>query len=140
MFPGLTEYTCLRICVSVKLIEIYQCLCDETRLRILQLLSVSPLCGCHLQSVLDKPQVKISQHLAYLRDRGLVTTQRSKQWIIYSLPVERPAELEANLQCLQDCAHTEPIFAEDRARLQAIMDDPQCQAVLAGCSPAGNCC
>lgn len=124
----------------MKLVEIYQCLCDETRLRILQLLSVSPLCGCHLQSVLDKPQVKISQHLAYLRDRGLVTTRRSRQWIIYSLPADRPPELEANLKCLQDCVHAEPIFAQDRVGLQSIMNDPQCQAVLAGCSPAENCC
>lgn len=136
----LAEHTPVRIFGCVKLIEIYRCLCDETRLRILQLLTVSPLCGCHLQSILEKPQVKISQHLSYLRERGLVITQRRRQWIIYSLPTERPPELHANLKCLQDCVQTEPIFAEDRAKLAALMNDPQCQLILAATSDGTACC
>ena len=35
-----------------QLIEIYNCLCDETRLRIVHLLTQSPLCVCHLQDIL----------------------------------------------------------------------------------------
>ena len=31
-----------------------------------------PLCVCHLQELLDLPQVNVSQHLAYLRKNGLV--------------------------------------------------------------------
>ncbi|PYK63832.1 MAG: ArsR family transcriptional regulator, partial [Verrucomicrobia bacterium] len=46
------------------LIQIYQCFCDRTRLRILHLLRRSPLCVCHFQDILDEPQVKISKHLA----------------------------------------------------------------------------
>ena len=37
----------------MKLIEVYKCLCDETRLRILHLLSHQPLCVCHFQEILD---------------------------------------------------------------------------------------
>jgi ArsR family transcriptional regulator len=54
------------------LVQIYECLCDQTRLRILHLLSQTPLCVCHFQEILEEPQVKISKHLAYLRNRGLV--------------------------------------------------------------------
>ncbi len=49
------------------LIQIYQCLCDPTRLRILHLLTQTPLCVCHFQEILGEPQVKVSKHLSYLR-------------------------------------------------------------------------
>lgn len=105
----------------MKLIGIYQCLCDETRLRILNLLSVSPLCVCHIQEVLGKSQVIISQHLAYLRERKMISTRRHRQWMINSLPPDPQPELEANLKCLQDCVREEPVFQKDRARLKKLM-------------------
>lgn len=114
----------------MNLISIYKCLCDETRLRILNLLSESPLCVCHLQDVLGKPQVKISQHLAYLKQRGMVTGQRHQQWIIYSFPEKPSRELEANLKCLQDCVQTEPIFKADRVKLKKIMGSQSARALL----------
>ena len=101
----------------MKLIRIYECLCDPTRLRILHLLTQSPLCVCHFQEVLGEPQVKISKHLAYLRSRGLVETKRSGNWIIYSLASKPSTELENNLKCLQDCASSEPTFRKDLQRL-----------------------
>ena len=97
----------------MKLAEIYKCFCDPTRLRILHLLTQTSLCVCHFQEVLDEPQMKISKHLAYLRSRGLVATKRSGNWIIYSLPNKPSAELETNLQCLQDCVQTDPVFVRD---------------------------
>jgi ArsR family transcriptional regulator len=99
------------------LVQIYQCFCDRTRLRILHLLAQGPLCVCHFQEILDEPQVKISKHLGYLRTRGLVMTERSGNWMIYSLPEKRDAELERNLKCLQDCASTDPDFRRDLQRL-----------------------
>jgi ArsR family transcriptional regulator, arsenate/arsenite/antimonite-responsive transcriptional repressor len=114
---------------KVKLVEIYQCLCDPTRLRILHLLTQTPLCVCHFQEVLGEPQVKISKHLAYLRSRGLVETKRSGNWMIYSLPLKPSAELETNLQCLQDCASSDPTFGRDLKRLAKLQSS--C------CEPAG---
>jgi len=121
----------------VKLISIYKCLCDETRLRILNLLSVSPLCVCHLQQVLGKPQVIVSQHLARLRARGMVSGRRHQQWMIYSLPSSASAELEANLKCLQDCVQTEPVFKKDRQKLKKLMGEKSVRDLLEeGCCPA----
>ncbi len=104
----------------MKLVQIYECLCDSTRLRLLNLLMQGPLCVCHLQRVLDEPQVKISKHLAYLKARGMVAVRREGNWAIYELPPTRPRELEANLACLQDCAAEDAMFARDRARLRKI--------------------
>ena len=99
------------------LVGIYQCFCDRTRLRILHLLTRSPLCVCHFQEILDEPQVKISKHLAYLRSRGMVVATRNQNWMIYSLPKRRSRDLKANLKCLQDCVRSEPVFARDLQKL-----------------------
>ncbi|HEX9784874.1 MAG TPA: metalloregulator ArsR/SmtB family transcription factor, partial [Opitutaceae bacterium] len=60
----------------MELVRIYQCLCDRTRLRIINVLAAGPLCVCHLQEILDEPQVKISKHLRYLKEHGMVEAER----------------------------------------------------------------
>src|SRR5215211_77896 len=106
--------------VVMDLIEIYQCFCDRTRLRILHLLTQSPLCVCHFQTILGEPQVKISKHLGYLRERGLVEVERDQNWMVYSLPTKRTPELQLNLQSLQDCVQSDKTFANDLKKLGAI--------------------
>src|ERR1700745_3614774 len=101
----------------MSLIEIYQCLCDPTRLRILNLLGHGPLCVCHFQEVLGEEQVKISKQLAYLKSRGCVEGGREANGMIYSLPAAPAPELKANLACLQDCAQEDAAFRRDRERL-----------------------
>jgi len=109
----------------MQLVQIYRCLCDETRLRILHLLQQGPLCVCHFQEILQLPQVAVSKHLAYLRRAGLVEARRRKQWMIYSLPASPSPELDRQLSCLQDCVQTEPVFCADLRRLKAL--GPKCQ-------------
>lgn len=102
----------------IQLVKIYRCLGDETRLRLLNLLLDGPLCVCHFQGLLGEPQVKISKHLGFLKTRGLVTSRRAGNWMIYALPPERlrSAELQANLACLAACAASLPVLKRDRAR------------------------
>jgi ArsR family transcriptional regulator len=102
------------------LIQIYQCFCDRTRLRILHLLTKSPLCVCHFQDILGESQVKISKRLAYLRSRGMVSTDREQNWIIYSLPTRPSVELQRNLKCLQDCVQTDELFKRDLKKLSKL--------------------
>ena len=102
----------------MQLVQIYQCLCDETRLRIIHLLTNGPLCVCHLQDILDLPQTRISQHLAYLRQRGLVESERRGTWMIYSLPARPEPELEKHLKCLQDCVTSDKMFRDDLKKLR----------------------
>ena len=101
---------------GMELIEIYACLCDRTRLRLLHVLGAGPLCVCHFQAILREPQVKISKHLAYLRARGLVVARREGNWMIYALPEVRSPELRANLACLQDCVRESAVFRRDLLR------------------------
>lgn len=116
----------------MKLVQIYECLCDETRLRILHLLAHAPLCVCHFQSVLREPQVKISKHLNYLKARGLVESRQHQNWRVYQLPAQRSYELEKHLQCLQDCIHESELFRDDMKRLQSVSAE--------AATIADNCC
>ena len=118
----------------MELVQIYECLCDRTRLRLLNVLAQGPLCVCHFQKVLREPQVKISKHLAYLRTRGLVEVERAGNWMVYELPAKPSRELKANLACLQDCARENPLFRRDLVRLRELA--PQITAR----SPAGCAC
>ena len=123
----------------MELVNIYQCLCDRTRLRILHLLQKGPLCVCHFQDLLGEPQVKVSKHLAYLRRRGLVSRRREGNWMIYSLPARPSRELRANLACLQDCCGEDPVFRRDRARLDRRATEPgKCGPAECCPSPAGS--
>ena len=122
----------------MELVKIYECLCDVTRLRLLNVLAQGPLCVCHFQEVLREPQVKISKHLAYLRARGLVECERQGNWMVYALPAKPPRELTANLACLQDCAHENKDFQRDLARLKKLA--PKfAETSPCGCATAARC-
>jgi ArsR family transcriptional regulator len=99
---------------------VYKCLCDMTRLRILNLLRPGPLCVCHLQEILDEPQVRMSKQLAYMRRLGLVTVRRHENWQVYTLAEPRNPLMEQNLACLQDIGGEKATLKADlaaRARL-----------------------
>jgi len=68
-----------------KIAHIFKALSDETRLRILALLSSGELCVCDLMAALELPQSTVSRHLAYLRHAGLVADQRRGVWMFYRL-------------------------------------------------------
>jgi ArsR family transcriptional regulator, arsenate/arsenite/antimonite-responsive transcriptional repressor len=63
----------------------FRALADETRLRILHLLSKGELCVCDVMNVLKQPQSKVSRHFAYLRRAGLVTGRKEGLWMYYRL-------------------------------------------------------
>jgi len=68
-----------------KIAKIFKALSDETRLRILSLLTVGELCVCDVMAVLQLPQSTVSRHLAYLKNVGLVDDRREGIWMHYSL-------------------------------------------------------
>jgi ArsR family transcriptional regulator len=67
-------------------------LADKTRLRILNLIRDDEVCVWFFTEVLGESQPKISRHLAYLRNAGLVSARRDGKWIFYSItPADEPA-------------------------------------------------
>ena len=104
----------------MNLIKIYKCLCDLTRLRILNLLKEGPLCVCYIQGIIRENQVRISKQLAYMKANGLVESQREGSWSIYKLTKLHHPVLIQNLKCLQDCVAEHPCFREDLLKLSEL--------------------
>ncbi len=50
----------------------------------------------------------------------MVRTEREQNWVIYSLPERREAELERNLKCLQDCTQKNEVFKRDGEKLSKL--------------------
>jgi ArsR family transcriptional regulator len=64
---------------------LYMALADKTRLRLLNLMRRNEVCVCFFTEVLGDSQPKISRHLAYLRNAGLVEARRDGKWMHYGI-------------------------------------------------------
>ncbi len=98
--------------------QLFKAMSDETRLRILHLLSHKELCVCELVDVLGELQTKVSRHLAYLKHAGWVTDRREGQWVFYALAEPRDALHRCLLQCIAECFSTYPPMEEDLRKLK----------------------
>lgn len=65
--------------------KILKALADESRLKILKLLSKGETCACRLPSKLGISQPATSQHLKSLHDTGLVEMRKDGTKRIYAL-------------------------------------------------------
>ena len=66
---------------------LFLALADKTRLRILNLIREDEVCVCYFTEVLGESQPKISRHLAYLRNAGIVSARREGKWMNYSIQI-----------------------------------------------------
>ena len=60
-------------------------LADKTRLRLLNLMREDEICVCFFTEVLEESQPKVSRHLAYLRNAGIVEAMRDGKWMHYQI-------------------------------------------------------
>jgi len=89
----------------VGLSELFKVLADETRTRILYILSEGEMCTCHLAEVLEMSLPAISHHLRLLRLTRLVRCRREGKMVYYALDDEHVLHVIREAQ-----AH----FAEER--------------------------
>ena len=72
-------------------LTLFAALADATRLRTLVLLATrGELCVCRLVGALGVSQPKMSRHLAFLRDAGMVRDRRQGQWVHYRVSEDLP--------------------------------------------------
>jgi ArsR family transcriptional regulator, arsenate/arsenite/antimonite-responsive transcriptional repressor len=63
----------------------FRALGDETRVRIVALLSHGELCVCHIEEALGLQQSTASRQLSVLRAAGVVEARREASWVYYRL-------------------------------------------------------
>ena len=68
--------------------KLFLALSDKTRMRLLALMADGEVSVGYLADSLNQSQPKISRHLAYLRNMGLVSTRRDGKWIYYEIAAE----------------------------------------------------
>lgn len=92
-------------------------LADDTRLRIIALLSHGELCVCHIQDALDLPQPNISRQLGTLRAAGIVEDRRDGSWVYYRLLPQANPNCARQLQSLVQGFATDRTLRRDVQRL-----------------------
>lgn len=63
----------------------FKALADETRIKILKLLSLRRMCVCEIMVALDLTQPTASHHLRILENVGIVQDEREGKWVFYSI-------------------------------------------------------
>lgn len=65
--------------------RIFKAFCDESRLRILELLRSGERCACVLLRDLDISQPTLSHHMKILCESGVVVGRKEGKWTYYSI-------------------------------------------------------
>jgi len=62
---------------------------DETRLKIIDMISCGEICACDILDTLDIKQATLSYHMKILSECGLVNARRDGAWMRYTLNKEK---------------------------------------------------
>jgi ArsR family transcriptional regulator len=79
---------------------VFKALSDETRLKIIDMLSCGELCACNILEEFNISQPTLSYHMKYLSDSGLINARRDGAWMKYTLNEERTQETAAFLSSI----------------------------------------
>jgi ArsR family transcriptional regulator len=107
--------------------RLFKALGDETRLRIVALLSHGELCVCHLQEALGLSQPHVSRHLAVLRAAGVVEDRRERKWVYYRLARPASADCERHLRAVARAYAGRALLRRDVERLLATRGPQACR-------------
>jgi len=101
-----------------ELTTVFKALSDEARLRILNLLfRTGELCVCDIEATTGFTQTKVSRHLSYLRNAGLLDSRQQGLWMLYKIANPRNNEHEQLLNFLRTILQTNPTAQRDAREL-----------------------
>jgi ArsR family transcriptional regulator len=104
---------------------LFAALADNTRLRLLNLMSSREICVCHFVEILGQSQPKISRHLAYLRKAGIVAARREGKWMHYSICTPADAAAGSILSAVLAALGRDKQMQADQAKLNHVCCAPQ---------------
>jgi ArsR family transcriptional regulator len=116
---------------SLSLAGLFAALADTTRLRLLNLMAGDGLmagrevCVCHFVEILSQSQPKISRHLAYLRNAGIVAARRQGKWMHYSICAPANAAAASILSAVLAALGNDRQMRADCAKLGRVCCAPQ---------------
>jgi DNA-binding transcriptional ArsR family regulator len=96
-------------------------LADRNRARILMLLRDGELCLCQVTELMQLASSTISEHLAQLRQAGLVASRKEGRWMHYRLATDGEAPVKAALRWAIQSLEADPQIIADAAHLRKIL-------------------
>jgi ArsR family transcriptional regulator len=110
--------------------DFFKLLSDQSRLRILMLLTRRDLCVCQLMGVLGIAQPLVSRNLSLLREGGLLEERRKGKLIFYSVKRDVPRWVHAVIRLLKVQMKNDETFTVD---LQSLAECEQFQRKSGKC-------
>ncbi len=104
---------------------LYLALADKTRLRLLNLIRDDEICVCFFTEVLGESQPKISRHLAYLRNAGVVEARRDGKWMHYSIIKPEDPDEARVLEAALDWLDSQEDMRNERERYSDVCCSPE---------------
>jgi ArsR family transcriptional regulator len=97
----------------------FKALSDETRFRMLNILTAQECCVCEVMQVLNISQTRASRNLKILEEAGFLKSRREGTWIYYALNDGSANNFAVALAKLTgDFAKKHPRFKKDREQLK----------------------
>ena len=121
-----------RTAKSFDLARMFAALSDRTRLRLLNLMDGREVCVCYFVEILGQSQPKISRHLAYLRNAGIVSARRDGKWMHYRMVTPEDTGAAAILRTTLETLKADRTMQSDLARLGKACCEPQRFVTLQG--------
>ena len=111
--------------LNERLVEIFKCLADPARLRIIGLMVEEPRCGRELAAELSLAPATVSHHLRKLQQAGLVRERREGVYVFYELdqqPLREAVQTVANPKKAVELAAPAELEKDERKVLESFFD------------------
>ena len=108
------------------LTRLFRALGDETRLRIVALLSHGELCVCHIESALELSQPNASRQLGILKSAGIVDSRRIGTWVHYRIVEQEHATVQKARELLTHAFGAERAIRTDHVKLRKSCGPDSC--------------
>jgi len=95
---------------TAKLMKLFS---DDTRLRILMLITRKELCVCQIMGVLGISQPLVSRNLAILSNAGLIRERKDGKLVFYSMNKEMPQSHKKVIDLLQEMTEGDKRYSGD---------------------------
>ena len=118
--------------------KLFLALSDKTRLRLLNLMREDEICVCYFTEVLGESQPKISRHLAYLRNAGLVSARREGKWMHYQIEFPENPQLANILNATLEALKAQDDMQEDYENLVNVCCSVRSSRDDCACAETGN--
>lgn len=107
--------------------RLFRALGDETRLRIVALLTHGELCVCHIEAALELTQPSASRQLGVLRSAEIVEPRRDGSWVYYRLAPQADKDCRSILRTLARSFAQEERLRRDVERLLKVKGPNTCR-------------